>query len=480
MVGRFFRAGIKERSRREFMNTPKPFSAAQYLGLVSLVLGALLTAPLCSGQLPAPPFVSTNPSQILSAFQAARGSWIASISSYANALFGALAVIEFAWSAAVMVLEKADLQSWTSALIRKIMWIGAFYMLLINGPTWIPFIIDSFTQIGQNSSGVISISPSAVFAQGLSVAGSLSDGFSVAGFLTQPAVILSLVFAAVIVVIAYAMITIQFLVAIVESYIVVAAGFIFLGFGGSRWTAPYAERYIGLAVSNGTKIMVIYLLIAVGTTLGNSWVNEAQGASTSSSPEMVALDVMAAALMYMMLCWQIPKVFSAVLGGSPALSGGDLVSAGSSLVVGAATLAAATAGGAGIAGGSGAAGESGAAGASGGGSAGLVGSGGLGMSASSGATVPPPSSSDSHASSAKMSQPSPPSTGSGSSGADIPPSPTSASANTTSANALGKVHESLGSSSSHIRNLGRRLNSLLPPDQAPHATPPRLDIEQHE
>jgi type IV secretion system protein TrbL len=463
MVGRFFRAGIKERSRRESMNMPKPFSAAQYFGLVSLVLCALLTAPLCSGQLPAPPFVSTNPSQILSAFQAARGSWIASISSYANALFGALAVIEFAWSAAVMVLEKADLQSWTSALIRKIMWIGGFYMLLINGPTWIPFIIDSFTQIGQNSSGVVSISPSAVFAQGLSVAGSLSDGFSAAGFLTQPAVILSLVFAAVIVVIAYAMITIQFLVAIVESYIVVAAGFVFLGFGGSRWTAPYAERYIGLAVSNGTKIMVIYLLIAVGTTLGNSWVSEAQGASTSSSPEMVALDVMAAALMYMMLCWQIPKVFSAVLGGSPALSGGDLLSAGSSLVVGAATLATAAAGGAGVAGGSGAAGET-----------------GLGMSASNGATVPPPSSSDSHASPATMSQPSPPSAASGSSGADIPPPPPSASANTASANALGRVNESLGSSSSRIRNLGRRLNSFLPPDQAPHATPPRLDIEQHE
>ena len=125
------------------------------------------------------------------------------------------------------------------------------------------------------------------------------------------------------------MITIQFMVAMVESYIVVAAGFIFLGFGGSRWTAPYAERYIGLAVSNGVKILVIYLLISVGTNLGNAWVAEAQGASTSASPEMVALDVMAAALMYMMLCWQIPKLFSAVLGGSPALAGGDLIAAGS-------------------------------------------------------------------------------------------------------------------------------------------------------
>ena len=65
-----------------------------------------------------------------------------------------LAVIEFAWSAAVMLLEKTDLQGWTSALVRKIMWIGAFYALLLNGATWIPAIIDSFNQIGANAAGI--------------------------------------------------------------------------------------------------------------------------------------------------------------------------------------------------------------------------------------------------------------------------------------------------------------------------------------
>src|SRR5579863_8735672 len=273
----------------------------------------------------APPFVSTNPSQILTAFQAARGNWVANIAGYANSLFGALAMIEFAWSAAVMVLEKADFQSFTAALVRKIMWIGGFYMLLINGPVWIPFIIDSFTQIGQNSSGVMSISPSNVFGQGLNVAGALSNGFSVAGFLTQPAVILSLVFAAIIVVISYAMITIQFMVAMVESYIVVAAGFIFLGFGGSRWTAPYTERYIGLAVATGLKIMLLYLLIGTGMNISVTWMTDAQQVSTSTHPAMGAFEIMGAALIFLMLCWQIPKLFSAVLGGAPALTGGDLL-----------------------------------------------------------------------------------------------------------------------------------------------------------
>ena len=49
-----------------------------------------------------------------------------------------------------MLLEKSDMQSWTSALVRKLMWIGAFYALLIYGRYWIPAITDSFELIGQN------------------------------------------------------------------------------------------------------------------------------------------------------------------------------------------------------------------------------------------------------------------------------------------------------------------------------------------
>jgi hypothetical protein len=39
--------------------------------------------------------------------------WPTNIWVYANGLFGILAVIEFAWTATVMLLEKTDLQSWT-------------------------------------------------------------------------------------------------------------------------------------------------------------------------------------------------------------------------------------------------------------------------------------------------------------------------------------------------------------------------------
>src|SRR5215467_6291645 len=106
------------------------------------------------------------PSAILNQYRNQRTTWFTLVWPYANTLFGLLAVIEFAWSAAVMLLERSDLQSWTSALIRKLMWIGMFYALLINGRIWIPAIIDSFSQIGANAAAMPGpLSPGDIFVQ---------------------------------------------------------------------------------------------------------------------------------------------------------------------------------------------------------------------------------------------------------------------------------------------------------------------------
>lgn len=237
-----------------------------------------------------------------------------------------------------MLLERTDLQSWTAALVRKIMWIGAFYALLLNGRIWIPAIIDSFTQIGQNAAGTGALSPSDVFVQGLTIAGALMDGASTSEFFKNPGSAFALVFAALLIVVSYTIITINFIVTIVESYLIVSVGFIFLGFGGSRWTVPYTERYIGLAVSIGVKILLLYCLISAGMGLGVGWATEAEGVGTSPRPSMTAFDVMGAAVIFMMVCWQIPKLFSAVLGGAPALSGGDLISTVTGMVAGGAMV----------------------------------------------------------------------------------------------------------------------------------------------
>lgn len=347
--------------------------------IIAALVIAVFTCVAAHGQT----FNSTTAGDILSQMRSFRTQWTTNVWTYAQRLFWFLAFIEFGWSVIALALDKTDLQSWVGGLIRKMMWIGAFDALLVNGSTWIPAVIDSFEQIGQGASGLgAPISPSGVFVQGLDVAGSLLSGASGSAFLSGDiASALLCAVGALLIFISYVIITINLVVTLVESYLAVSAGYIFLGFGGSRWTAPYTERYIGLAVSIGIKLLVLYCIISAGQSLGAGWNAEASGIGTSTTPAKTALDVIGGALIYMMCCWQIPKVFGAVIGGSPALTGGDLVMAGTAVAGGA--LAAASLGTGAVAGIAGA----GAAGAAGTGSAALGTSSAASAAGSTGSSV---------------------------------------------------------------------------------------------
>jgi len=279
------------------------------------------------------------PTQFLQTFQQMRGQWFAAVQGPAQTLFGLLAIIEFAWSAAVLALERTDLQSWTAGLIRKLMWIGAFYALLVFGPTWIPAIVDSFTQLGQQASGLGPLQPGDVFQRGLNLGGALLGSASDAGFLSNFGTAMAMVFAAITSFVAFCFISIQLVAALVESYIVVAAAFFFLGFGGSRWSAPYVEKYIALAVGVGVKIMILFLLVGVGMALSANWVAAAQALATSPNPAMGALDIVGESLIFLALCWFVPKIVAGVLGGAPAFTGGEIIAVATPIVYGAAMAA---------------------------------------------------------------------------------------------------------------------------------------------
>lgn len=288
----------------------------------------------------------TAPSVMLDQYRAVRVSWLNTAAGYAHRLFGILALIEFAWTAAILVLEKTDLQGWTAALIRKMMFVGAFFALLSFGADWIPRIINSFQIIGQTASGLPSLAPTDVLVRGLNIAGNLLSGAASSGWLGNFGSALALVFAALLAFLAFLGLTVQLVVTLVESYLVVGAGFIFLGFGGSRWTAPYVERYISLAVSTGVKVMVLYLLMGAGMSLTDGWVAAASAVPTRPEPAVDALDIAASSVLLLMICWNAPKFTAGILGGTPAFTGGDAVGTAGALAQGALLAGTAVAGGA--------------------------------------------------------------------------------------------------------------------------------------
>jgi type IV secretion system protein TrbL len=460
----------------------------------------------------------TSPSAMLDQFRAVRMTWLSTASTYANRLFGLLAIIEFAWTAAILVLERTDLQGWTAALIRKMMFIGAFFALLNFGADWIPRIINSFQIIGQTASGLGSLAPTDILVQGLNITGNLLSGAASSGWMGNFGTALSLVFAALLAFLAFLGLTVQLVVTLVESYLVVGAGFIFLGFGGSRWTAPYVERYIALAVSTGVKVMVLYLLLGAGLTLTNEWVVAARAIPGSAEPAVDALDIAASAVLLLMICWNVPKFTAGILGGTPAFTGGDAVGTVGGLAQGALLAGAAVAGSVALGakvlaakggamsvsqavgmGGGGAAGSGGPGGAGGGG-AGAAGSAGGGPS-------PKPNVGGGGAAVS--------SAGSNGNGQVSPPAPASASASSTASTSGGAAEsgapacsstssagdrpqtvpppsppQSTGRVSQRTRRISRGMltttamvraaQGAIPPDHAPPAAPPPLNTGSEE
>jgi type IV secretion system protein TrbL len=296
--------------------------------VIALVL--LIGAALAHAQGP----TSVNgPSSILDEYKGLQDGWITKLLGAAQRLFFLLAGIEVAWSFTLLAIEKADFQALTATIVRKIMWIGIFYAILIYGVTpggsgWIPAIIDSFHILGQNASFVGTLGPDAITGFGVNMAIDLLASLKAANFLSGFANSMALVFCAVVIFAAYLGIAIQFVVAMVESYLVIGAGVIFLGFGGSRWTAAYVERYIAYAVSVGMKILVLYLLVGAGMTVSQGWLSVAKTAATSKDPARTGFDLAAAAVMFLCVCWMSPKISSAMLGGVASMSGGDLTGVG--------------------------------------------------------------------------------------------------------------------------------------------------------
>jgi len=293
------------------------------------------------------------------------------------------------------------------------MTISFFYALLINQSTWFPAIINSFVQIGQQAGGVSGyLNPSSILWTGVQISGAIlaaclpsaSAGATAGGIvgvlvpgagaaLTAASLIPALValFCALLIFLAYVVITLTFIMATVESYVVMSAGLIFLGFGASRWTVPYTERYISLVVSTGVRLMVLYMIIGLGQTLSNTWVQEASQIALSTAGLQSLFGLLASVIVFMALAWQVPKLAGSILQGSLQMGSSDLIAPAMSAAVVAGTIGAvATAGVGAVAGGVGLLGAGGAAAAgSGAGAAGgASGVGGSFMPGAAGGMMP--------------------------------------------------------------------------------------------
>jgi type IV secretion system protein TrbL len=250
--------------------------------------------------------------------------WQGKLLGYAQHLFALLGVIEMSWAGITYALEKDSPNTLLATFAKKLMTIGFFFVLLQNGPTWVGYIVASFTQAGQNAGGSSSLSASAIVGVGLNCAFGIYQGLSSLGPLDRIAAGFSCGFAALVTVFAFTIVATQLFVALVESYIVTGAGVFFLGFGALRFTSDFTQKYLTYAVGVGVKLFMIYLIVGAGQQITQQWVSILADTKTFDNLIHNSLIVSAGAIMYAVVSWLIPSFASSLMSGSVSLSAGTV------------------------------------------------------------------------------------------------------------------------------------------------------------
>ena len=215
--------------------------------------------------------------------------------------------------------------------IKKILYVGAFAFILNSFSTLADIIFRSFAAAGLTAGGgTLSaedlLKPGTLASTGFSAAWPLLQQMSqLLGFTTffdNFVTIAVLLFAWVIVILAFFVLAIQLFVTIIEFKLTTLAGFVLVPFALWNRTSFLAERVLGNVVSSGIKVRVLAVIVGIGSNFFTEFVGSVQG----SEPDIAkALSLVLAALTLFGLGIFGPGIASGLVSGAPQLGAGAAV-----------------------------------------------------------------------------------------------------------------------------------------------------------
>jgi type IV secretion system protein VirB6/type IV secretion system protein TrbL len=280
---------------------------------------------------------------VLQKYQSQASGWGSAFTTAATYLFWSLAVISMVWTHGFMALRKADIGEFFAEFIRFTIFTGFYYWLLTSGSTLAMAILKSMQQLGSNAnhSGT-TVSPSKIVDIGFQIFYTVVDQSSAWSPVTSACGILM----GVVILVVLALIATNMLILLVSAWFLAYAGIFFLGFGGSRWTSEMAISYYKTALSLGTQLMAMILLVGIGQGFIQDF--NAKMAPGMNLKDMSVMLVAAAVLLA--LVNKVPGQLAALVGGgaaaSPGFGAGAALGAAAMATAAAATGAAAMAAGA--------------------------------------------------------------------------------------------------------------------------------------
>ena len=256
-----------------------------------------------------------------------------------------LAALFWAWGDADDVLNR---------LVKKTLFVGMFAYLIGNWGSLTQIVLQSFAGLGLKASGTglgtgELLAPGRVAQVGIDAArpmlDAIADLLGFVSFFENFLQIIILLVAWALVVAAFFILSIQLFVTLIEFKLTTLAGFVLIPFGLFGKTAFLAERVLGNVVSSGIKVLVLAVIVGIGSTLFDQFMDAIPQEPTIED----ALTIVLASLTIMALGIFGPGIANGIVAGGPQLGAGAaagtvlLATGGASAAASAARLAGANA-----------------------------------------------------------------------------------------------------------------------------------------
>ena len=277
--------------------------------------------------------------QVVTEFATRATSWQTVVMNAAMFLFWTLGTISLVFTFGFMALRKADIGEFFAEFIRFILFFGFFLWLLRYGPTFANSIIQSLARLGEQASGVASVTPSGIVDIGFMI---LKQAFRNSS-IWSPVDSFIGVALSVGILILLAVVAVNMLLLLVSGWLLMYAGSFFLGFGGSRWTSDMAINYYKTVLGVAVQIMTMVLLVGIGNDLLSSFYAR-MNTGTLNFEELGVMLVFCVALL--MLVNRVPPLVAGIITGSGIGGAGGIGNFGAGAAIGAAMGAASMAAGA--------------------------------------------------------------------------------------------------------------------------------------
>lgn len=208
--------------------------------------------------------------EVFSEFKTSASSWSTLFIDIATRLFWTLVTISMVWTFGMMAMRKADLGDFFAEFVRFTCTTGFFWWLVETGPAKAISIIDSLIEVASGASGTGSMAETLTGSSVTTPSDLIDIGFILLGGIITESSVFELGEAIVGVTLGlgilfmFTLIAVNYVLLLISGWILVYAGAIYLGFGGSRWTSDIAISYFKAVAGLAVQIMVMLLLVGIG------------------------------------------------------------------------------------------------------------------------------------------------------------------------------------------------------------------------